>query len=112
MYIYAYIHTYIRTYTRCTKKDMSTLNLSNIKLSPLPSGYMESTMATTTAQSTPPQQVDQLIQMVADEAGLTIAGQLDGAGSTGSQLPSPNPIQEAPVKKEDDLEARLAALRK
>ena len=66
-------------------------------------------MANTTAQSTPPQQVDQLIQMVADEAGLTIAGQLDGAGSTGSQLPSPNPIQEAPVKKEDDLEGSWGA---
>ena len=41
------------------------------------SAYMESTMDSTTSMATPPDQVDQLIQMVADEAGLKLAGQLD-----------------------------------
>ena len=73
------------------------------------SGYMESTMEGTTALSTPPEQVDELIRMVADEAGLQVGGQLDSAGPVGSALPQTQPLAEI---KEDDLEARLAALRK
>ena len=73
---------------------------------------MESSIESTTAQSTPPQQVDQLIQLVADEAGLSIVGQIDEAGSIGSQQTVSMPSQYERLKKEDDLEARLAALRK
>lgn len=76
------------------------------------SGYMESAIESTTAQSTPPQQVDQLIQLVADEAGLSIAGQIDEAGYIGSQHAVSMPPRQEYLKKEDDLEARLAALRK
>jgi charged multivesicular body protein 1 len=47
-------------------------------------GYMESTMENTTSMTTPPEQVDSLIQMVADEAGLVLAGKLDTAGPVGS----------------------------
>lgn len=51
------------------------------------SGYMESTMESTTAMTTPPEQVDSLIQMVAEEAGLQIAGELDNAGPIGKGMP-------------------------
>lgn len=50
-------------------------------------GYMESTMEATTSMTTPPEQVDSLLQMFADEAGLNIGGQLDGAGQVGSNVP-------------------------
>ena len=73
---------------------------------------MESTIESTTVQSIPPHQVDQLIQIVADEAGLSIAGQLDKAGSIGSSVNVSIPSREENLRKEDDLEARLAALRK
>lgn len=43
------------------------------------SNYMESTMDATTMMSTPPDQVDQLIQMVADEAGLKVKDSLDSS---------------------------------
>ncbi len=51
------------------------------------SGYMEGTMEATTSMTTPPEQVDQLIQMVADEAGLQVGGNLDSAGPIGSAVP-------------------------
>jgi charged multivesicular body protein 1 len=50
------------------------------------SGYMESTMDSTTAMSTPPDQVDQLIQMVADEAGLKIKDQLDASATPANRV--------------------------
>mmetsp|Transcript_1493 Transcript_1493/g.2390 ORF Transcript_1493/g.2390 Transcript_1493/m.2390 type:complete len:196 (+) Transcript_1493:154-741(+) len=48
------------------------------------SGYMEETMDATTAMSTPPEQVDSLIQEVADHAGLKLEGMLDSAGPVGT----------------------------
>jgi charged multivesicular body protein 1 len=86
------------------------------------SGYMEDTMDATTAMSTPPEQVDNLIQMVADEAGLQLEGLIDSAGPVGTKEPAqpgnislaysliPHMIKSAAQK--DDLESRLAALRK
>eukprot|EP01084_Bolivina_argentea_P289784 497670_1 len=68
-------------------------------------GYMENAMSNTTAMSTPQEQVDELIQMVADEAGLEIEGQLDEAGKVGSAIPKK---QEA----SQNLNSRLADLRK
>ena len=73
---------------------------------------MESTIESATAQSTPPHQVDQLIQMVADEAGLSIVGEIDEAGSVDPKLNVSMPSREVNHRKEDALEARLAALRK
>mmetsp|Transcript_366 Transcript_366/g.217 ORF Transcript_366/g.217 Transcript_366/m.217 type:complete len:205 (-) Transcript_366:59-673(-) len=72
------------------------------------SGYMESTMDSATSMSTPPEQVDQLIQMVADEAGLKIKDSLDS-----SLVPTamPQAQQQQAVNPADDLEQRLAALR-
>ncbi|RHY54690.1 hypothetical protein DYB38_006306 [Aphanomyces astaci] len=71
--------------------------------------YMEGAMNSTTAGATPADQVDDLIQMVADENGLVIAGQLDSAGAVGSHVPVAAP---AAAQATDDLTARLAALRK
>ena len=48
------------------------------------SGTMESAMESTTGNLTPPDEVDNLIHMVADEAGLTLSGQLDSAGPVGT----------------------------
>ena len=70
------------------------------------SQYMEQTMESTTAMSTPPDQVDSLIQMVADEHGLKISGELDSAGPVGSGSTT------KVAAPKSDLEARLAELRK
>jgi charged multivesicular body protein 1 len=72
------------------------------------SGYMESTMEATTAMTTPPEQVDSLIQMVAEEAGLQLAGELDNAGPVGTGAPA----QAEAAPAENDFEARMAALKK
>ncbi|GLE04063.1 hypothetical protein PINS_up012974 [Pythium insidiosum] len=71
--------------------------------------YMEGAMSNGTSISTPVDQVDDLIQMVADENGLKVAGQLDSAGRVDTDLP-PAAVQEK--KAEDELSMRLAALRK
>lgn len=75
------------------------------------SGYMENTMETTTSQSTPPEQVDSLIQMVADEAGLNLASQMGTAASHEIQTATPNTAEANTADPSNDLEARLAALR-
>lgn len=73
------------------------------------SKYMEDTMAASTSMSTPPEQVDSLIARVAEEAGLEVAGLIDSAGGPGTKVPD----KESPAAaKEDDLEARLAALKR
>ncbi|KDO18892.1 hypothetical protein SPRG_15844 [Saprolegnia parasitica CBS 223.65] len=72
--------------------------------------YMEGAMNSTTAGATPTDQVDDLIQMVADENGLVIAGQLDNAGAVGVET-HVQPAA-APTSTANDLSARLAALRK
>eukprot|EP00401_Gymnodinium_catenatum_P050057 CAMPEP_0117589152 /NCGR_PEP_ID=MMETSP0784-20121206/70253_1 /TAXON_ID=39447 /ORGANISM="" /LENGTH=65 /DNA_ID=CAMNT_0005390601 /DNA_START=256 /DNA_END=449 /DNA_ORIENTATION=+ len=40
------------------------------------SAYMENAMDSTTSMTTPPEEVDNLIQKVADEHGLEVSGQL------------------------------------
>lgn len=73
------------------------------------SAYMEGAMSSSTAMSTPADQVDTLIQMVADENGLQVAGKLDSAGFVSTET-----TKEVSVGEKDsaDLSARLAALRK
>jgi len=71
------------------------------------SGYMENTMASTTAMATPPDQVESLMRMAADEAGLQVDELMDQAGPTGAALP----VQKV-TSPDQELEARLAALRK
>ena len=72
-------------------------------------GYMEGAMEATTSSSTPADEVDKLIGMVADEAGLDAGLLLQEAGDVGT---APVPVKQAEKEKEDDLEARLAALRR
>ncbi|CAM9646677.1 unnamed protein product [Phaeothamnion confervicola] len=81
------------------------------------SAYMENAMADTTATATPQEQVDGLIQMVADEAGLELGNALDDAGAVGTTVPqaapAPAAVAQRPIAEgEDDLANRLAALRK
>lgn len=73
------------------------------------SGYMESTMESSTSMTTPPEEVDTLLQMVADEAGLQLSGQLDGAGPVGKGVQQE---KAAAASESDTLERRLAELRK
>ena len=67
-------------------------------------------MNATTASSTPAEQVDTLIQLVADENNLELGEAFREAGPVGKKVPS---LKE-PEEKEavaDSLEARLANLR-
>mmetsp|Transcript_13601 Transcript_13601/g.20449 ORF Transcript_13601/g.20449 Transcript_13601/m.20449 type:complete len:203 (+) Transcript_13601:117-725(+) len=68
--------------------------------------YMEGTMNATTATTTPAEQVDDLIMMVADSNQLEL-------GDAFSEMAPVKKIQEQekPVAEADDLEARLANLR-
>lgn len=69
--------------------------------------YMEGAMNATTATSTPAEQVDELIAKTADAHNLELGDAFRQAGPVGEQLPQ----KPAPVQAENDLEARLAALR-
>jgi charged multivesicular body protein 1 len=74
------------------------------------SEYMTNAMEASTSMTTPPEQVDTLIQMVAEEAGLQVGQDLDKVGAVGNTLPQKEePVKAAPA---NDLEARLAALRR
>ncbi|KAF0308991.1 Charged multivesicular body protein 1a [Amphibalanus amphitrite] len=69
------------------------------------SSVLEDAMGSTTATSTPQDQVESLIQQVADEAGLEVSGQL-------SDLSVPTAsVGERTAQQDDALSRRLAALR-
>eukprot|EP00567_Pseudictyota_dubia_P000561 CAMPEP_0197466188 /NCGR_PEP_ID=MMETSP1175-20131217/64919_1 /TAXON_ID=1003142 /ORGANISM="Triceratium dubium, Strain CCMP147" /LENGTH=204 /DNA_ID=CAMNT_0043002219 /DNA_START=2513 /DNA_END=3127 /DNA_ORIENTATION=- len=70
--------------------------------------YMEGAMNATTATTTPAEQVDELITMVADENNLELGETFAEMGPVGKIK---EPTEAAPATKEDDLEARLANLR-
>ena len=72
-------------------------------------GYMENAMDATTASATPEEEVNGLIQMVADEHGLTVAADLDDAGVVSTTVAAPEPA--AAAAEPTSLEARLAALK-
>jgi len=74
------------------------------------SGYMENAMTSTTASATPADQVDGLIHMVADEAGLELGDAFEEIGPVGNKVPKKK--EEAKVPEKDGLEARLAALQR
>lgn len=69
---------------------------------------MEDAMGAATTLSTPKDQVDLLIQQVADEAGLEISDQLANAGSIPSSIGTPSTASSV---NDDQLSRRLAALR-
>jgi charged multivesicular body protein 1 len=71
--------------------------------------YMEDTMNATTATITPAEQVDELIQKVADENKLALSDAFNQAGPVGKKTPQLKVQEEQPEK--DDLQARLANLR-
>jgi len=72
--------------------------------------YMEGTMNATTATSTPAEQVDTLIEQVADANNLELGEAFSQAGPVGKKTPQvKEATQEKPIA--DDLEARLANLR-
>lgn len=62
-------------------------------------------MGSTTATSMPQDQVESLIQQVADEAGLEVSGQLNDVAVPTSS------VGERSAQQEDVLSRRLAALR-
>lgn len=74
--------------------------------------YMEGTMNSTTAVSTPAEQVDELISQVADQHNLELGDAFTEAGPLSSKTPkvevAAKPQASQPV---DDLESRLANLR-
>ncbi|KJE97517.1 chromatin modifying protein 1b [Capsaspora owczarzaki ATCC 30864] len=72
------------------------------------SSVMENSMAAATTLQTPEDQVDALIQKVADEHGLEIQQQLDSAKVGASGLTA---AQAASQAEEDQLSHRLAQLR-
>ncbi len=69
--------------------------------------YMEGTMNATTATTTPTEQVDELIMMVADENNLELGEAFAEMGPVSNKVPE----AEKPEAVNDDLEARLANLR-
>lgn len=75
-------------------------------------GYMENSMNATTVTSTPAEQVDLLINQVADQHSLQLGDAFTEAGPIKGKTPQ---VAVAPTKQpvavEDDLEARLANLR-
>lgn len=77
--------------------------------------YMETTMNSTTAQGMPQDQVDLLMQQVADENGIEVHQQLGEAGLAGkvSDLPAERIARRAaPTADQDEaLAQRLRALR-
>jgi len=71
------------------------------------SQFMEGAMNATTATSTPSDQVDDLIMMVADKNNLELGAAFTDIGPVGESTPA----TEKPAAEGDDLEARLANLR-
>lgn len=69
------------------------------------SAYMENAMDMSTAATTPDDEVNALITMVAEEHGLTVAQDLDGMGSVSTKNP-----QAEKAEPTSALEARFAAL--
>lgn len=70
---------------------------------------MDDAMGAATTLTTPKDQVDLLIQQVADEAGLEISDQLAAAGSVPSTIGTPAASMVG--SNDDQLSRRLAALR-
>lgn len=72
------------------------------------SEYMEGAMNATTATSTPAEQVDDLIMMVADSNNLELGEAFSEMGPVGKKVPKE---KEEVAPEADSLELRLANLR-
>lgn len=73
--------------------------------------YMEGAMNATTATSTPAEQVDDLINRVADENNLELGEAFSQAGPIGKKTPMLSSQKQEAKAETDDLAARLASLR-
>ncbi|WFD32266.1 hypothetical protein MSPP1_003311 [Malassezia sp. CBS 17886] len=74
--------------------------------------YMESTMSSTTAQGMPQDQVDTLMQQVAEQNGIEVNQQLGSASLQGKVAELPTAQRATPTTEQDDaLAQRLRALR-
>lgn len=74
-------------------------------------GYLEGTLSSDTAISAPTDQVEMLMQQVADEAGLEVQHEL-GQADLGGKVPELTaPKQTVDEQQEDALAQRLRALR-
>ncbi|CAD6575805.1 MAG: Vacuolar-sorting protein SNF7 [Tremellales sp. Tagirdzhanova-0007] len=103
-------------------KAMESMNLERISLVmdkfesqfsdlDVQTSYMESTMSDTTALTTPQDQVDSLINQVADEAGLEVEHGL-GVAQVPNAVPAQQVVEkEAPLEEDGRLAERLRALR-
>jgi charged multivesicular body protein 1 len=72
--------------------------------------YMGTAMDQSVAATTPEDEVNGLIQMVADEHGLALAAELDDAGPVGTKEPEVKEEEAEAGTTEGSLAARLAAL--
>lgn len=75
--------------------------------------YMEGTMGATTASATPQDQVDLLLQQVADENGIEISQQIGAAGLEGKVVNdlAKEQTRDKEPQEDDRLAERLRALR-
>ncbi|KAG5457468.1 MAG: vacuolar protein-sorting-associated protein 46 [Olpidium bornovanus] len=96
-------------------KAMESMNLEQISLVmdkfegqfedlDVQTGYMENAMGGATTLTTPQDEVETLMQQVADEHGLELKHEMGLA-------PSTTPVVEVQVQEQDHLSQRLAALR-
>lgn len=74
-------------------------------------GYLEGTLSSDTAISAPTDQVDMLMQQVADEAGLEVQHELGSADTDGKVPELGNSKQAVDEEQENALAQRLRALR-
>ena len=77
------------------------------------SKFMENSIDATTSMTTPPEEVDALLEQIAAANGLEVGNMLDNAGTLNNKnVNQPNEVKPNEVKPAaDDLEARLRALR-
>merc|ERR1712150_118206 len=73
------------------------------------SSYMNDSMGASTACATPEDEVDSLMQEVADEHGLDFKKDIEAAPET--EVAAPATATAAPAGAEEDLAARLEALK-
>merc|ERR1719183_741002 len=68
-------------------------------------GYMNQAMGSATAAMTPEDEIDSLMQQVADEHGLSMANAIDAAGAVPSAIAAP--AQQESVQTEAQAEAAM-----
>mmetsp|Transcript_12005 Transcript_12005/g.32543 ORF Transcript_12005/g.32543 Transcript_12005/m.32543 type:complete len:136 (-) Transcript_12005:589-996(-) len=99
-------------------KTLGSMNLEKISMTmekfekefenlDVQASFVESAMGTTTAMATPQEEVDGLIQQVADEHGLEVSDELGTQGT----LKNPSSAVKSKASEDDELMARLNALK-